>query len=126
MIEDLIEGIACYCNTQDQYDALQNMCYSMDRSYDDDEEVAKEQKGLGGFMGRHRIISGWAGANIGALAGLAGSKLAGVDLTRVGAAAGLAGSLGYSWHKRNKIKKAIEKAKNNRAALAILASKGKI
>jgi hypothetical protein len=28
MIEDLIEGIACYCDTEDKYRALENVCYT--------------------------------------------------------------------------------------------------
>jgi hypothetical protein len=33
MIQDLIEGIACYCDTEDQYYALENLCYQFSDDY---------------------------------------------------------------------------------------------
>jgi hypothetical protein len=33
MIEDLIEGIACYCDTEDQYNALQNLTNAFSDNY---------------------------------------------------------------------------------------------
>jgi hypothetical protein len=62
MIEDLIDGIACYCDTLSKYSALQNMYSSLrdvydDSKYDDSLDIRKLKSGLPNFIAEHKVSS---------------------------------------------------------------------